>query len=257
MKTETIIIGKPAVRAAAVAVTPASRKSLRKDKQAAVKADERAAVPATTATTIARALVGVLSDTFKRTTPVTKAKPPATKADSTAQKGAGATATAPATPAVTKAAKTAQEAAKKVPAALAPQLAPQFVPRKYVAGTQMFSLAEETRPNAKRMLFAHTHAALTILGLLDAKRPVASKTHLITLIGQCAVKYHIGQNNFEDGPNRTIRLSIPGYNKFSGRLAAGAFSHDAATAYQSALLDGKTNPKMDIHEGTLYSCMFK
>jgi hypothetical protein len=135
-------------------------------------------------------------------------------------------------------------------------VATPFVARHYVMGTPIYSLDETTRPVAGRLLFAHTHAALTVLGLLDASRPAVGKSQVLTLMGQRAVSYHLKQGNIEDGPNRTIRLSVLGLNSFKRRIAENKIDTTAASAYQAAFLDGTPDKAIGITKANLYQAMF-
>lgn len=160
---------------------------------------------------------------------------------------------ASAKPKVTPAKPVAVKAAKK---AEAPVVTVPFVARKYVKGQPIYSLDDASRPASGRLLLAHTHAALSVLGLLDAKRPATKKSQLLTLIGQRAVNYHVGNGNLEAAPDFGIRLSILGYNSFNARVAANKIDGAAAMAYQAAFLDGVADSKIGIKKDNLYQAVF-
>ncbi len=218
----------------AIVATP-SRKSLRKDKAAA----KFSGSPGLAAFAIASG-----ANVEGAEAALAAAKP--------ASKPSKAAAKPKATPAPA-AAKAAPEVAA---VAKAPVVTKPFVPRLYTKGKAIFSLDDISRPASGRLLLAHTHAALSILGLLAANRPAASKSQLLTLIGQRAVNYHLSKGNLEAAPDHGIRLSVLGFNTFQSRVSASKIDTEAATAYQSAFLDGKPDPKVNVAKGNLYSAVF-
>ena len=233
-----IVTEKEVVAAPAVVVTP-SRKSLRKDKAAAkfsgsagLKAFDLAAQASETAPEAAKTAAKASS------------KPTAVKAKGDAAK------------AVKKADAKAAAKPAKAKEVKAPVVTVPFVPRLYTKGAPIYALDDVSRPGSGRLLLAHTHAALTVLGLLDAKRPAAKKAQLLTLIGQRAVNYHLGNGNFEAAPDHGVRLSILGLNSFNARVAASKIDTEAATAYQAAFLDGKPDGKVGIKKDNLYAASF-
>ena len=113
-----------------------------------------------------------------------------------------------------------------------------FVPRTAKAGQVLHILDERSRPASGARLFAHTHAVLTILGLLEASRPAVPQSHLLQMLGQRAVAHHRSKLNIEDAPNHGARLSIAGRNHFTSRLSEGKVDTSAANAFVKMFLDG-------------------
>ncbi len=226
----------PAVNSAVI-TTPA-RKSLRKDKAAA----KFSGSPGLAAFAIAGGVdtKGAAEALLKAAGIPAKAaaKPKATPA-----------------PAKTKAAPKA--AAKKAEApAVAPVVVKPFVTRLYQKGTTIYQLDDISRPWSGRLLLAHTHAALSVLGLLDTKRPAVNKNQLLALVGQRAVNYHLSKGNLEAAPDHGVRMSILGWNTFQSRVSTGKVDAEAATAFQSAFLDGKPDPKVNVAKGHLFPVVF-
>lgn len=123
-----------------------------------------------------------------------------------------------------------------------------FTARLAPKGKPIFALDEISRPRSGRLLLAHTHAALTVLGLMSEARPAVPKGSLLTLIGARAVKYHLSSDNLEDAPDGGIRLTLKGYNTFKTRSVDAS----AAMAFQSAFLDGKADPAINVSQSRLY-----
>lgn len=150
--------------------------------------------------------------------------------------------------------------AKETKLAEAPVVAPvvtkPFVPRLYKKGTPIYQLDDISRPVSGRLLLAHTHAALSVLGLLDGKRPAVNKNQLLSLVGQRAVNYHLSKGNLEAAPDHGVRLSVLGYNVFNSRVSANKIDTEAATAFQSAFLDGVADSKIGIKKANLFSVVF-
>ena len=100
-------------------------------------------------------------------------------------------------------------------------------------------LNPDLRPRSGRALKAHTHAALTVLGLIDSKRPGVPKSSLLSIIGPVAVSHHVEKGNFEVNDGGRLRLTSAGYNEFSSRVKSPGFDVGLATSYQELFLDGK------------------
>lgn len=116
----------------------------------------------------------------------------------------------------------------------------EFVARTVKPGTPIFACAnDQVRPGNGPRLFAHTHAALTVLGLLDASLPAIPKGTLLTLMGQRAVTYHTQEMNFASAPNNHIHLTADGRNKFMTRLVDGKVDGALANAFLALMIDGK------------------
>lgn len=169
----------------------------------------------------------------------TKTKPAAKKALKPAV-NLGAKATRAATP--------EPKAKVKVEAA-----AVALVSRIAKAGQTLHLLAESGgRPTQGRALFAHTHAALTILGLLSSSRPAIPKGHLLTVMGQRAVTYHLKQVNFEETANNRVRLTTAGYNAFTNRAKEGKVDTNMANGFVSLFLDGTIASDLPIRAANVF-----
>lgn len=142
-----------------------------------------------------------------------------------------------------------KKAAPKTPAAAKPvaKFAPKettvvaIVAKTVKKGQPMFVIAEAARPGSGRALFAHTHAALTVLGLLDGKRPAIPASSLLTVMGQRAVTYHRKMANFEDAPDHGIRLSSDGLTKFRARALEGHIDGKLANGFIDLFTEGKVD----------------
>lgn len=114
-----------------------------------------------------------------------------------------------------------------------------LIKRTAKKGQAIFAIAEAARPGAGTSLFAHTHAALTVLGMLDPKRPSVPQSSLLSLLGPRAVSHHRKELNFESGPGMSLRLSADGYRKFQQRATTGGIDAEKANAYIGLFLDGE------------------
>lgn len=140
-------------------------------------------------------------------------------------------------------------AAKPVPAKkTAPAV--KFVASK-IKGA-FFAVQADKRPQFGRALFAHTHAALAVLDMLDPKRPAAPKAALLTLCGQRVVDYHVRESNFEAVKDNGIKLTPTGLEKFQSRLADGRLDVDVANEYAALFVTGKPGPKLNIGTGHVF-----
>ncbi len=238
MEQITQVQKQESVPAPTVVSPTTARKSLRKDKAAA----KFSGSPGLKA--FAEAALGIGD---------AKVAPAASK---TASKAAAKPKATPAPLGAKERQKVANKAAPAPAVALAPVAKVAFVPRVYSKGQPIYMLDDKSRPVSGRLLLAHTHAALTILGLLDAARPVVKKSQLLTLIGQRAVNYHLTKDNIETAPDHGVRLSTLGYNVFNDRMKSGKIDTEAAMLFQSAFLDGKPDGKINVKAGNLYSAIF-
>lgn len=126
------------------------------------------------------------------------------------------------------------------------QASVQFVIRKAKKGAPLYAIAEQEdngRPRAGKMLAAHTHAALTVLGMLEPSRPSVPSRAVLSLMGQRAMTWHTQADNFERDNNGGVRLTQDGHNKFKGRELDGKIDAAAANAFVSVFLDGKVDTK--------------
>lgn len=130
-----------------------------------------------------------------------------------------------------------------------------FVARTVKAGTAVHVIAEDARPVSGVRLFAHTHAALTLLGLMSPSRPAVPQKAVLTVMGQRAVTYHTKQGNFEAAPNHGLRLSISGINKFKNRVTEGLLDGKLANAFMALFIDGKVASETGVSSGKVYTTM--
>ena len=213
-----------AKRAPAKKATPAAKKPASKAK-APAKAPAKKAAPKAPATKQA---------TAKPEWPFGKGKEATAPKGKTTRKAADK----PATPAKT------QKKATEAVAAVA------FIARKAEPGQVVTVLQEKNgRPTMGIRLFAHPHAALTVLGMMDAACPDARLSSVLSVMGHTAVSYHLKEQNFERRPNDMVRLTSRGYAKFKDRSVDTAL----ANAYVTLFLDGKIGPELkDVREGQTY-----
>lgn len=129
----------------------------------------------------------------------------------------------------------------------------KVTPRKVAKGKMVHVIAKDARPGSGRALFAHTHAALVVLGLIDASRPAVPRSSLLTLIGQRAVDHHTKDMNFETAPDSGIRLSSAGLTKFRAREVEGKFDGKLANAFISLFLDGEVKDT-GVAKANIYQC---
>lgn len=97
-------------------------------------------------------------------------------------------------------------------------------------------LTDSVRPKAGTKLFAHTMAAMAVLGLFTAARPVVRRAAVTTLMGSRAISYHLAEKNFEtvgDG----IRLTKSGLKAFSERAVSKTLVAKFAAFFKSGKLD--------------------
>jgi hypothetical protein len=129
----------------------------------------------------------------------------------------------------------------------------QFTPRQAAKGTVLHAIADDgARPQSGTRLFAHTHAALTMLGLLSDGRPAVPERMVLNILGQRAVNYHRKQGNFESAPDHTLRLSVSGLNNFRNRMTEGKVDGACANGFLSIFLDGKPTPETGVQPGKVY-----
>lgn len=178
--------------------------------------------------------------------PRTARKASAKKADATPPAtNVGKPETPPETKAETKPAQQSSDTKAK-----ATRAAVEFVTRKMQPGQVLTVIAEANgRPTQGTALFAHTHAALTVLGLLDASCPSVPVKNVLALMGQTAVSYHLNSTqHFERRPNDTIRLTTKGYNKFRDRRVDAGL----ANMFVELFLDGKIDKSLKLRDGQTF-----
>lgn len=123
-----------------------------------------------------------------------------------------------------------------------------FIARRLPKGQMAHVIAQDCRPTQGARLFAHTHAALHLLGLLSPKLPFAQERAVMTMMGQRAVAYHLKENNFTTGPNYTLSLTPAGYSKFMSR----GVDPKLANAFLDLFIDGKVDPVLQVPAKKVY-----
>lgn len=143
------------------------------------------------------------------------------------------------------------EAKEKAPKVVRETVA--FVNRLLKKGAPVHVLGINARPTSGTRLSAHTHAALSILGMLDAKCPAVSVSAVKTIMGDRAIVYHTKQNNFVSGPDHTIALSPAGRSHFLARAIDGK----VANAFVDMFLDGKVDEAtLGVKAGEVFQAKF-
>lgn len=187
----------------------------------------------------------------KATTPVVK-KTNAERFPTAAKKEAEQKAKAAAAPkkAPAKTVRKASEPKERVPGkkeTLAKQTV-AFVARTIGKGKPFYALSANGRPGSGLNLVAHTHAALTVLGMLDPKMPAAPLTAVRTIMGPTAVAYHLKQNNFQAVDNNGIKLTPAGRSAFLARTV----NNEIANAFVDMMIDGKLSPVLKVPSGEMF-----
>lgn len=116
----------------------------------------------------------------------------------------------------------------------------------------VFVIADGARPAQGSLLFAHTHAALSLLGMLNPNRPAIPKRAVLTFLGQRAVTNHLKQGNFEHAPDHKIALSEIGRDHFLGRVNQGMINGRVANAFTDLFIDGKVDSITGVKAGEVY-----
>lgn len=89
-------------------------------------------------------------------------------------------------------------------------------------GRTIHILTDDARPAAGTNLFAHTHAALKVVGALVPSRPAVRRSALVTLMGPRAVSYHVTQKNLEVMSGGKVRLTAGGFRSITERKVEAA-----------------------------------
>jgi hypothetical protein len=90
-------------------------------------------------------------------------------------------------------------------------------PEGRVATRTLHILTDTARPVAGTRLFAHTQAALRLLGMATPKRQPVRRAAVTTVMGSRAVSYHLSQKNFEVTGDNSIRLTARGLKTITER----------------------------------------
>ncbi len=124
-----------------------------------------------------------------------------------------------------------------------------FVVKTMPKGKRPWALSEGGRPMGGVSLFAHTHAALNLLGMFKPERPAVSEVALRTLIGPTAVNYHLNKTrNFVAAGDQKVRLSADGIKKFGARPV----DNGMANLFTDFFITGKLDASLRIDEGTKF-----
>jgi hypothetical protein len=127
-----------------------------------------------------------------------------------------------------------------------------FAPRVAAKGSTVHAIELTARPTSGSRLFAHTHAALTMFGMLSDTRPAVPEKQVLAILGQRAVAYHKQQQNFEAVQDHGLRLTAPGLNFFKARMADGKVDGGLANDFLSVFLDGKAPSSTGVNDGKVY-----
>lgn len=130
-------------------------------------------------------------------------------------------------------------------------MAVAFIPRS-PSRNVVHVIADAARPAQGSMLFAHTHAALSLLGMFNESRPAIPKRAVLTFLGQRAVTNHLKEGNFEHAPDHKIALSEMGRDHFLGRVNRGMINGAVANAFTDLFIDGKVAPITGVKAGEVY-----
>lgn len=130
-----------------------------------------------------------------------------------------------------------------------PAVAVRHVARVQQKAATFYAFVDGARPTQGKHLYAHTHAALTFLGLLsggEARRQAAE-----ALMGHRAVEYHIGRENLAAGKD-TVRLTRKGAKSFKAREERGMVDLDMVKAFLAAISKGRGDVAYSINKEHLH-----
>lgn len=128
-----------------------------------------------------------------------------------------------------------------------------FIARLLKKNAPVHVLSITARPTSGVRLAAHTHAALSVLGMLDASCPIVPVAAVRTLMGDRAIAYHSKENNFASAADHGIRLTPAGRNKFLSRSVDGKI----ANAFVDMFLDGKVDEAtLSVKAGEVFQAKF-
>jgi len=143
----------------------------------------------------------------------------------------------------------AKAAGKKAPREKVVKETVAYVNRALKKGASIHVLSITARPTSGTRLAAHTHAALSILGMLDVTLPKVPVSAVRTIMGDRAIAWHTKQNNFVTGPDHTIGLTPAGRSNFLSRPVDGR----VANAFTDLFLDGKVDEAvLGVKAGEVY-----
>jgi len=110
---------------------------------------------------------------------------------------------------------------------------------------KFYAFVDGARPQSGARLYAHTHAALTFLGLLEGRTAMVKA--LRTLIGEHAASYHAGRKNLAVSGEH-VKLTAKGVKSFTARADTGKFPEDMANAFLKAISSGSPSAEFDIRK---------
>lgn len=116
--------------------------------------------------------------------------------------------------------------------------APSVVPAK------LFALVAGMRPVSGPRLYAHTIAALEVLGVTRSSK--ASAPRLLALIGPRAFSYHSKVTHNFDVAGETVKLSRTGEEFFRARETDGKAPRDLIDAFASVFRTGEPSLTAEV-----------
>jgi len=154
----------------------------------------------------------------------------------------------------------AKKAAEKVETKDKPKAAPvkkaavAFVAKVAKPGMPLFAISEvnNARPARGSRLFAHTHAALTLIGMLTPARPAVPEGAVATIMGTRAIKYHLAEGNFESTKDNGLRLTSQGLGKFVDRAQSGKIDGKLANGFMDVFTTGKASADAGVKQAHIF-----
>ena len=110
--------------------------------------------------------------------------------------------------------------------------------------TKLFSLVAGMRPVSGPRLYAHTTAALEVLGITCSN--AASAPRLRALIGISAFLHHSKVSNSFEVSGESVKLTTTGDELFQAREASGKAPRDLIDAFISVFRTGKPNATASV-----------
>lgn len=98
----------------------------------------------------------------------------------------------------------------------------------------LFLVAAIARPQAGSRLYAHTVAAMTVLGMFGKERPAVPRTTLESVIGTTAVRYHVDVKKTMEEQADRVGLTEDGVGFFRTR----GYSKEDAKAFEKLFRTG-------------------
>lgn len=117
-------------------------------------------------------------------------------------------------------------------------------PTAVTAPSKLFALVAGMRPVSGPRLYAHTIAALEVLGVTCNTK--ASAPRLFALIGPRAFSYHSKVTRSLAVTGETVKLTRTGDEFFEAREADGKAPRDLIDAFASVFRTGKPNATAEV-----------